>query len=378
MILTRLRLTHVRNHRHSEIDCPRGIVLLWGENGAGKTSILEAVSMLCTSRSFVSTQDRTLVTKGEDTLRLEGAFLTDNGVAHTVSFAYPGPANRKTILLDNASLESVAELFGRFPLVTLSPQHRAITSGGPAERRGFLDFVVSQVNHAYLLDLMEYRRVLRHRNALLAAHERRTAQLEAQLEPWDCALAACAVRIVRRRASFITAYQPYFVDAMRSIVDGREAPTFRYRNSAEIDTDAADAAEAFREALARCLHHDVRRGATSIGPHRDDLDILLNGMDVRAHASQGQHKTLLISLKVGEWFYLNDHLDERPMFLLDDVFSELDDERLARILRIIPSLGQTFITTANQSILPHVPDIAGGKALYRVDGGTVLAYAEAA
>ncbi|MBL0175658.1 MAG: DNA replication/repair protein RecF [Ignavibacteria bacterium] len=378
MILTRLRLTHLRNHRHSEIDCPQGIVLLWGENGAGKTSILEAVSMLCTSRSFVSTQDRTLVAKGEETLRVEGAFQTDNGVAHTVSFAYPGAANRKAILLDNAPLESVAELFGRFPLVTLSPQHRAITSGGPAERRGFLDFVVSQVNHAYLLDLMEYRRVLRHRNALLAAHERRTPQLDAQLEPWDSALAACAVRIVRRRASFITEYQPYFIDAMRSIVDGREAPTFRYRNSAEIDTGAADAADAFRGALERSLHTDVRRGTTSIGPHRDDLDILLNGMDVRAHASQGQHKTLLISLKVGEWFFLNDHLDERPMFLLDDVFSELDDARLARILRIIPSLGQTFITTANQSILQHVPDISGGKALYRVDGGTILAYAEAA
>jgi len=378
MILSRLRLTHVRNHRHSEIDCPRGIVLLWGENGAGKTSVLEAVSMLCTTRSFVTAQDRTVLSRGEDAMQLHGDFLTDNGVAHTVSFSYPGPNNRKTLLLDNAPLESASELFGRFPLVTLSPQHRAITSGGPSERRGFLDFVVSQVHHTYLLDLIEYRRVLRHRNALLAAHDRSTPALESQLDPWDAALAACGVRIMRKRAAFISEYQPYFEDAMHRIVDGREVPTFRYRSSAEIDCGDAGAAVAFRESLARCLNGDVRRGATSVGPHRDDLDILLNGMDVRAHASQGQHKTLLISLKAGEWFYLNDHLDERPMFLLDDVFSELDDERLSRILRILPALGQSFITTANQSFLQHVPALEGGRALYRVDGGTVRAYAEAA
>lgn len=378
MILTRLRLTHVRNHRHSDIDCPRGIVLLWGENGAGKTSVLEAVSMLCTTRSFVTAQDRTVLARGEDALQLHGDFLTDNGVAHTVSLSYPGPNNRKTVLLDNAPLESASELFGRFPLVTLSPQHRAITSGGPSERRGFLDFVVSQVHHSYLLDLIEYRRVLRHRNALLGAHERATSALEAQLEPWDAALASCGARIMRKRAAFIIEYQPYFEDAMRRIVDGRELPTFRYRSSADVDPSSDGAAAAFRDALARALHGDVRRSTTSVGPHRDDLDILLNGMDVRAHASQGQHKTLLISLKAGEWFYLNDHLDERPMFLLDDVFSELDDERLTRILRILPALGQSFITTANQSILRHVPMIDGGRALYRVDAGSVCEYAEAA
>jgi DNA replication and repair protein RecF len=183
---------------------------------------------------------------------------------------------------------------------------------------------------------------------------------------------------MRKRAAFIVEYQPYFEDAMRRIVDGRELPTFRYRSSADVDPSSDGAAAAFRDALARALHGDVRRSTTSVGPHRDDLDILLNGMDVRAHASQGQHKTLLISLKAGEWFYLNDHLDERPMFLLDDVFSELDDERLTRILRILPALGQSFITTANQSILRHVPMIDGGRALYRVDAGSVCEYAEAA
>ncbi len=375
MILTRIRFSNLRNHRKSELDCSQGIVLLWGENGAGKTSVLEAASMLCTTRSFVSAADRNIVRNGEADLRIEGKFQADTGVCHTVSLDYSCGTARKRVELDNAPLNAASELLGRFPIVTLAPQHRAITSGAPSERRAFLDFVVSQVSHSYLMDLMEYRRILKHRNALLAAHDTLNSRLRAEMEPWDCRMAETAVRIIRRRRAFIGEYQPYFVSAMRGMVGGREIPEFRYQQSIETDAAAGSAAGDLAEELAARLPHDHRRKTTTAGPHRDDLEMLLNGLDVRTHASQGQHKTLLISLKTGEWFYMADHLDERPVILLDDVFSELDDERLSRVLEIIPSLGQTFITTANQSILDR---FAGDCALFRVEAGEVRLYAEAA
>ena len=375
MILTHLRIQNIRNHWQSELECPPGIILLWGENGAGKTTVLEAVSLLCTTRSFVTTADRTLLRRGEESMRADGVFHSDSGVRHTVGVQV---AMRKKIELDNAPLEAAADLIGRFPVVTLSPQHRAITAGGPAERRSFMDFVVSQVSRQYLLDLIEYRRILRHRNALLSDHGHRVHALRAQLEAWDTTLSECAVRITRRRRAFVVEYDPYFRRAMSDVVEDRELPAFRYVQSADVDMDAGDAAEQFRAALGHALERDAHRGATSVGPHRDDLEITLNGMDVRAHASQGQHKTLLIALKAGEWFFLNDHLDERPMFLLDDVFSELDDTRLRRILAVIPRLGQTFITTANHAILDALPGLPDERALYRVSDGGVHAHAEAA
>ncbi|MBI5647011.1 MAG: DNA replication and repair protein RecF [Ignavibacteriae bacterium] len=375
MILTHLRIQNIRNHWQSELECPPGIILLWGENGAGKTTVLEAVSLLCTTRSFVTTADRTLLRRGEESMRADGVFHSDSGVRHTVGVQV---AMRKKIELDNAPLEAAADLIGRFPVVTLSPQHRAITAGGPAERRSFMDFVVSQVSRQYLLDLIEYRRILRHRNALLSDHGHRVHALRAQLEAWDTTLSECAVRITRRRRAFVVEYDPYFRRAMSDVVEDRELPAFRYVQSAVVDMDAGDAAEQFRAALGHALERDAHRGVTSVGPHRDDLEITLNGMDVRAHASQGQHKTLLIALKAGEWFFLNDHLDERPMFLLDDVFSELDDTRLRRILAVIPRLGQTFITTANHAILDALPGLPDERALYRVSDGGVHAHAEAA
>ncbi|MDH7515909.1 MAG: DNA replication and repair protein RecF [Bacteroidota bacterium] len=378
MLLTRLRLRNIRNHRYSELECPPGVILLWGENGAGKTSVLEAVAMLCTAQTFAAVPERSVVSRDASEMELGGEFCTHRGVRHEVVYRFPRDGGRRKIEIDGAPLTSAADLIGRFPLVTLSPDHGAVTAGSPAERRRFLDIVVSQVSHAYLLDLIEFRRILRHRNALLAAHEKLTGRLRTELEPWDRAFAAAAVRIVRRRRSFIDAYRPYFLAVMRDIVGAREVPEFRYRQSVETDLEREKAADDLAAELAARLPSDHARRSTMIGPHRDDLEMLVNGMDVRTHASRGQHKTLLISLKAGEWFFLNDHLDERPVFLLDDVFSELDDDRFGNILRLIPLLGQTFVTTANRTVLDRITHETTERALYQVEAGTVHRYMEAA
>jgi DNA replication and repair protein RecF len=378
MILNRLRIVHLRNHGHTEIECPDGTLLLLGENGAGKTTVLEAVSFLCSSRSFVSHQDRGLLRKGEEYFRLEGRFTSAGGARHDVTVTFSTEQGRKQIELDNTALAAASDLIGQFPIVALSPQHRPITSGGPGERRSFIDFIISQVQHSYLEDLIAYRRTLRQRNALLSDMDRRPEDIRSTLEAWDASLSAAAVRIMRRRAGFIEEFIPYFQRAMEGVIGTREQVTLQYRATADIAADADDAADTYRALLARRFQTDLRRGSTTVGPHRDDVDILLNGLDVRAQASQGQHKTVLIALKLAEHRYLDTHLDEAPILLLDDVFSELDDDRLARVLQLVDGVGQTFITSANAATLQHFARARTDNLTLRISNGEVSRMAEVA
>ena len=376
MILQRLRISHVRNHGHTEIDCPAGTLLLLGENGAGKTTVLESIALLCSTRSFVTHQDRGLLQKDAPAFRVGGLFTTDGGSRHEIAMEYRAAQGRKQIELDHAPLPSASDLIGQFPMVALSPQHRPITSGGPGERRSFIDFIISQVHHAYLMDLIAYRRILRQRNALLSDVERRPEEIRGTLGAWDASLAETAVRIMRRRRSFIAEFTPYFQSAMHGVIGEREQVALQYRSTVDIDPGHDDAPADYHRLLERRFNLDLRRGTTTVGPHRDDVDILLNALDVRAQASQGQHKTVLIALKLAEHRYLDSHLDETPILLLDDVFSELDDERLASVLHLAQGLGQTFITSANAATLDSFARADDGNRTLKIENGSVKTLAE--
>lgn len=372
MRLTRLRLSNFRNHIHTEIDCPEGIVFLAGENGAGKTSMLEAISLLCMTRSFVTSMDRTLVRTGTDGFLVAGEFAADAGARHLVEIELPAAKQRKTLLLDYAAVQSSAELIGQFPLVTLSPQHRPLVADGPAERRTFIDIVLSQAHHAYLLDLIEYKRVLKHRNALLGDDELSIQRIRDLIEPWTESFAQLAVRISHKRWEFVKEFSPLFFESYRAIAHEMESPHVQYACSAGLDVmESADGVDALRKKLADAFALEVRRGTSMIGPHRDDLNITLNGRDVRAQASQGQVKTILVALKFAEWHYLKERLYETPILLLDDVFSELDAQRLASVLSHVDSIGQTFITSVNESAIDIIPRLTDDYQLVRIVDGSV-------
>jgi DNA replication and repair protein RecF len=375
MLLNRLRIADFRNHRATDIECPDGTLLLLGDNGAGKTTVLEAISMLCTSRSFVTRQDKGLIATGAEHFSLEGQFTASTRSRRNVKVEYPAE-QRKHIEVDYAPLDAAAELIGMFPIVALSPQHRPITSGGPAERRAFIDFVISQVHHSYLEDLMTYRRVLKQRNTLLADAEGRLSAIAGVIDAWDQSLADSGVRILRKRAEFLAQFMPYVHRSMAGMIDEREAVDINYVGSCGADITSADAAGQYTAELLERRPSDLRRGVTSMGPHRDDLSIMLNGLDVRAQASQGQHKTVLIALKLAEYHFLDEHLDETPMLLLDDVFSELDDERLTRVLALTQGLGQTFITSANTNLLRALEVVQGAHHALRIESGNVVRLAD--
>lgn len=372
MILESLKINNIRNHSYNEFSFPQNGILLWGENGAGKTAVLESISLLCTSKSFATNTDKSMIQTETDLCSVSGSLKATGGSRHTVKYTLPLGPGRRQILLDNAPLNSSVDLIGRFPVVALSPQYRSITNGGPSERRSFMDFVISQAHHSYLLDLVEYKKVVKHRNALLSDQECSAAQTRSLITPWDEQFSVLAVRIIRQRLEFVNSFLPIFQDAYHSVVPEREEPALRYVSTVDADLEQASASADVLEQLEKGFDYELRRRVTTIGPHRDDIEILINGMDARDCASQGQHKSLLIALKLGEYHYLTQRLDEQPILLLDDVFSELDNARLERIMDLIGSLGQTFITSASDAVAEHFPDMWSDTLMLHVREGQIF------
>ncbi|MEO6938644.1 MAG: DNA replication and repair protein RecF [Candidatus Kapaibacterium sp.] len=377
-----LHFSRVRNHRDTFVSpfAPR-VNIFSGPNGAGKTSLLEALSFTTITKSFVTHSDAVLIASGDDNLRIEASFKSDLGVQHRVKVELAGgPPVRKTITANNERLRSSGELIGRSPVVVITPDDKIITSGPPSERRRFLNMVLSQASRTYFEDELEFKRALKQRNAILndARTDRRSLlQLSTLLEPWTDLLVRHAARVMRRRAEFTIEFYPFLTAAYKLLADGKEEPTLRYQPMG-IDLDVVterDCQELLREELMKLERDELRRGTSLIGAHRDDIALFINpGQSARDCASQGQHKTLLVSMKLAEYQFLREATGETPILLLDDVFSELDTGRAAQLLELATSgdFGQTFITSADRAIFERSLEFRNGlHSLFLVDAGHV-------
>lgn len=375
MQLTRLDLLHFRNHAETALEFGRRINLLVGDNGAGKTNVLEGISYLSLTKSFYALTDTVTLQEGAEAFQIAGTLSDDGGRSHSVRVAYDAASKHKTVQINGHRPESLSEVIGRFPVVILSPEKGAVTFGGPVERRKFIDLILSQVSRSYFRDLLEYRRVLRQRNSLLIAGRIAGGLLDDDFEAWTGALARLGARLVVQRSRFAGEFLEYVRRTYTLLVNEGEEPGLTYEPPADCtpEADEGETALAIAGALERRRAEEFRRGLTLVGPHRDELRLTLNGAAVQQHASQGQHKTLLVALKVAEFLYLRERVNETPVFLLDDLFSELDRQRSRRILELIPELGQTMITTTGLEILGDLMKSDGDNRVFEVHRGTVRA-----
>jgi DNA replication and repair protein RecF len=371
MILTGIRLSTFRNHRDTMVDFGRGINAFLGENGQGKTNILEAMSYLGLTKSFYAASDADATQFGEPGFSIEGRLLSDAGTSHAVRIVYRREPPAKEYVADGNAPETMASVVGRFPVVVLSPENSAITFGAPADRRKFLDVILSQVGAPYLNDLMEYRHVLRQRNRLLGEARMQGKPPDGLIEPWTEALVSLGARVSHRRWTFVEEFRQTLASAYAQIVPEGEVPDVAYRPGFASETAAVkDLAAQFSRALEMQRGEETRRGTTLSGPHRDDILFTLNGTSVQHFASQGQHKSLLLGLKVAEFMYVRERRGETPLFLLDDVFSELDARRAARILTLVEELGQTMITATEATAFGHAVAWGTDHRRFTVEHGT--------
>ena len=349
MFLHRLHLRDYRNFAEQVLEFPPQGAAIVGDNGQGKTNLLEAVYYLEIFRSFRGAPDEQLVRFGEDVFRVEGRLADGQGGARSVSAAFDRRARKKKVTVNGAEPERLGDALGQVGAVIFSPSDVELVAGGPGGRRRFLDIVLSLIDPGYLHALQRYRQALFQRNTLLRQNAAR-----ALVEAWDEGLIASGSRIAAARAAWVAERADSFAGHYARVAGGQPG-WMAYAPSAPEMGEAAgekQVAAAFRETLARSQDREQRRGVTLVGPHRDDLRFTTAGPDgtaleLRTYGSGGQQRTAAIALRMVEAETIHAARGREPIILLDDVFAELDPGRSQRIVDWIETEegGQVILTS---------------------------------
>lgn len=340
MRITGLRLHDFRGYRQVLLSPPEGVTVLVGENGAGKTNLLEAVHLCCLGRSHRTSQDKEMIRKDQETAAVQLTVEKGDG-RHDVGVRLFENARRKKVVFVNGKTASrVGELMGHATCVIFSPEDLALVKEGPQARRRFLDMLLSQQQRAYFYALQTYMSALKQRNTLLKSGDLR------QLPAWDEQLAIAAAPVIRLRRSACIGLNEHAAKHYRYI-SGREEETFSLHYESPL-LDSADPASDMLLGLQDCRNEDLRRQTTCFGPHRDELGLLLRGEPLKAFGSQGQLRTASLSMKLAAFDLLEAAQGEPPLLLLDDVLSELDPDRRKRLIARIGRAQALLTCTARE------------------------------
>jgi DNA replication and repair protein RecF len=368
MRLSSLHIANFRNLATVDLELSDGIHALHGANAQGKTNLLEAIHYLVTGRSFRTRSDIDCVPWSgapDTTSIIKGTFLEGTS-QHAISVAFSREG--KNILLDGKKIERLGDLVGKVKAILFLPDDLMIAKGAPQMRRVFLDATFSLLSVQYLRHLQRYAATLRERNALLKCAA--SGNNSQQLASYDALLIESGVEIYLLRDEMIGKLSHHADSAHRAIT---ERPLeLRYLNFLETDERLAreTARSAYAELLEESRSVDLQRGATTIGPHRDDLGMLVSGFDLRTFGSQGEQRTAVVCLRLGCIRLTDEVCGQLPLLLLDDIFSELDAGRSASLLALLTQQPlQTILTSAEP--LAFLRELHGAR-LFRIEGGQVV------
>lgn len=369
--INKLIFQNIRNHKLTEIELHPNINIFRGLNGVGKTSILEAIAIAGLSKSFQPVGDSIVLNRDANDYSVSLNATNDYGIPYFVSIKYT--KNEKKIISNTIGDNLLPkDIIGELPLVVLSPDFKEITFGSPSERRALIDRILSQSYKTYLADWLKLKRILRQRSAFLTQYLKNNAGDCSQFDIWTQLLIEVSAEIIWKRLDFIEKFSTHFIALYEKVSRGKETVQLKYRPFDIKDVSSKQSIKQQLELSAEKYRDDeLRRGINLFGPQRDDLKILINGGSSREFASQGQHKSLLIAIKFAEFRFLKEILNETPVILLDDIFSELDQERIEQVLRLVDEhKAQTFITVNYANFLNSLPQ-ADAYALFDVQDGEV-------
>ena len=360
MIVSTLSLSHFRNYDQALIEPDAGVTVFTGPNAQGKTNILEALHLCCLGRSHRTARDEEMIQWGQENARVLVRTRQTDGTHEVAILLSKTQKKKKTVRIGARQAERIGELLGHVCGVLFSPEDLQIVKDGPAERRRFMDMQLSQLRPAYFYALQRAVRTLNQRNALLKEIARNPS-LMPTLDMWDEQLAVNGALIYENRREAIEKLGELARQAHASLTGGREELNLRYISQIG---DAQNAYEAILEKLHAARKEDLRRMTTTVGVHRDDIGISINGKEARTFASQGQQRSAVLSLKLAQLEWAGLESGEAPILMLDDVMSELDPGRRRQLIERIDRV-QTFVTCTDLS------DLAGARqgAVYRVESG---------
>ena len=390
MRVSRLELFDFRNYVYQRVDPGVGLNVFVGHNAQGKTNLLEAVCALATTKSVRAGRDSEMVRFGAEACRIVAEVTKDTGSGDTllelaIGAGTPNVANtsttriaeRKLVKINHGKQPRIADLIGHLNAVFFSSLDLDIVRGEPTERRRFLDYEIAQVSPAYLIAFAQFRKALEQRNRLLKDIRFGTAGVDA-LDAWTEQIIRHGSRLMERRRAYIGGLAHHADAVQRGITDGAETLTIEYCPSFVLPDGVvaeADIAELFRTALSAVRREELARASTLLGPQRDDLQFRVgadsaSATDVRLYGSQGQQRTVALSLRLAERELLEEMVGEPPVVLLDDVLSDLDERRRKEVLALSLSGGQqTFLTVTETNALP--PEARDAATIWEVKAGVV-------
>lgn len=385
MYLSHLALTDFRNFKQLELPLGPGLFLFYGENAQGKTNLLEAVTMLTTAHSFHTTSDREVMNwdseehltrlrstavREEGSLQIELVIFDPNAQGGSIPPTPGGSDKLRKRIKVNGVVKKSLDLFGLVTIVLFAPTDLSLVDGPPEERRRFLDRSLCQVRAPYCQALLQYRKIVTQRSALLK-RIRENQEDPRMLDYLDEKLTELANVLMYERQRMIHALNQEVDELQSTLSGGKEHLQIVYRPSFRMNPDwnIGESLENYRVQLREARRREIHQGVCSLGPHRDDLEFLVNGINMLSYGSRGQQRTVALAAKLAELSHMRQVTGEEPILLLDDVFSELDLQRRAYLLRQVLHHQQVLMTTTDFSGFP--PEILEKAHLQRVVQGTL-------
>jgi len=363
MILKKLYTNSFRNLEQTDLSFGDRFNIFYGNNAQGKTNLLESIYLLGTMKSFRLARNGELIRWDADHGLLKG-WVEKDGVTREISLLLEKEG--KKALVDRKSVVKLSDFFGSLNVVVFSPEEMAMVKGPPDSRRRYLDRAIFSGDADYLRLHHDYHRILKNRNILLKSGD------TGSLDIWSEKLAEAGSRLIARRVFFLEELEPLVRESYGAIAGEGEKASVRYHPSQHAgEPDVREGRLRMLEALARSSAEERRRGTTLVGPHRDDMEFLLDDRPLKRHASQGQQRSFVLAMKMAEIRYLENRFDSPPILLLDDMTSELDRERNRNLMEfLITRQMQVFITT---TALQNVRlDATDGHRTFRIEAGRVF------
>ena len=362
-----IRLINFRNYDELNIKLNDKINVFIGKNAQGKTNLLESIYICATGRSFRTNRDKEIINLNRNQAYI-GTEIKTNGIKKFIEIKME-KGKQKRIRINKVELTNLKELNSGLRVVFFSPDNLKLIKGGPSERREFLDYSISQTKPIYRYNISKYNKVLFQRNNLLKSNKTKSDILKL-LEIFDIQLIKIGTEIIISRNKFINQLSKIAEDIHKNLTSGEEQLLLDYTSSIDFNDNNRNVIEEdFYKKLKANINKDLGFGVTMIGPHRDDIDIKINNMDAKIFASQGQKRTIVLSIKLSEVEIIKLDRGEYPVLLLDDVFSELDEERI-KYLTLSFRGKQTIITSTDFKGLGGIEGL--NKSIFYIENGTIL------
>lgn len=342
MKINKFKADNFRNIEKCEIEFTDGVNLIYGGNALGKTNVIEGIYFFSRGRAFRTSSEKDLVRYGEAGFRIGLEYESRDG---EVTLEYASFGREKRRRRNGYAVKSVKELIEGFKAILFHPDNLSLVKGGPEERRAFLNIAAAQYYPAYISDYTRFSNALDNRNAILKNASKGAYVDDGELVAWSESMAEYAALIYKTRTEYLKKLEVYVKEIGLKISDGKESISFEFKSDVEDDgcTDTATVREHYRKALTSSLEKEKLVGSSLYGPQRDDIIIKINGQPTRGFASQGQQRSIVLAMKLAEGEVIKDTFGEYPVFLLDEMLSELDEGRRKFVLDSLAGK-QTIIT----------------------------------